>query len=281
MSASYVAPLVRAALDNSRTDSLAVPALVRSHRARVRSFELDRVFPRAIARSWASRSLMRPTDFCTPKLLVTRVPVLRRFPALRSHARALQRRPWMLSFRGLRLVPTHTASRCVPAARPRARDRAPRGSGPLDASETGENRVSRRDPHFDDHWMRCARRDSSARTIRAAISDIPVASSEHSLFESWLRFGASARRPPRSVPRGPRERRALPRSKMSSIARSRSLSPAPKRDQPERPSFETRRSRDEDRHLSNEPSPFRRVRPSRFRVWVPNSLNEIGDSALG
>jgi len=132
MSASYVAPLVKAALDNSRIRFARSPnSRAQSPRER-RSFELGRVFPRAIARSWASRSLMRPTDFCTPKLLLTRVPVLRRVPALASRARAFQRRPWMLSYRGLRLVPTHTASRCVPTLHPKtcARKRTPEGERP-------------------------------------------------------------------------------------------------------------------------------------------------------
>lgn len=70
-----------------------------------------------------------------------------------------------------------------------------------------------------------------------------------------------ARRPPRLVPRGPRERRALSQPEMPSIAR-RFAAAARTGARTDHGAFvETRRSRDEDCRLSNESSPFRLVRP--------------------
>jgi hypothetical protein len=127
---------------------------------------------------------------------------------------------WMLSFRGLRLVPTRPASRRVPPLRPKTKDQASRSSGPLDANETGENRVSRRDPHFGDPILRTC----GVVLPRARLVDPPLTSLSPPpccpLVESRLAIDASTRRPPRSVPRGPRERRALLRPEMSFIARS-------------------------------------------------------------
>jgi hypothetical protein len=173
----------------------------------------------------------------------------------------------MLSFRGLRLVLTRAASRRVPPLRPKTKDRASRSSGPLDASETGENRVSRRDPHFGDPLVRARGIDSSACSTVRPTSDIPVASFVRLLVDRAA-IDASVRRPPRSVPRGPRERRALLRPEMPSIVRSCSAT-ARAEARTDRVTFvEMRRSRDEDCRASNEPSPLRLVWPSalaRFR----------------
>jgi hypothetical protein len=65
---------------------------------------------------------------------------------------------------------------------------------------------------------------------------------------------ARARRPPRSVPRGPRERRALLRPEMPSIARSFSATTRAEARADRGAFVEMRRSRDEDCRLSNEPS---------------------------
>jgi len=223
---------------------------------------------------------MRPTDFCTPKQLRLEYPWLRRVPVQRSHARALQRRPWMLSFRGLRLVLTRAASRRVPRSHPKTGERAPRGSGPLDASETGEDRVSRRDPHFSDRSMRSARLRFFRASDRSTTSDIPVASSVRSLVDARCALDARARRPPRSVPRGPRERRALLRPEMPSIARSFSAT-ARTEARTDRGAFvEIRRSRDEDCRAPNEPSPFRLEQPPRLRARVP-TLSRRENSTRG
>jgi hypothetical protein len=120
----------------------------------------------------------------------------------------------------------------VPPARPKTCERASRASGALDASETGEDRVSRRDPHFSDRLARCARRFlprvDRVRPPLASLSPPPC----KSLFESRVRSMRDARRPPRSVPRGPREGRALLRPEMPSIARTSAAAPAPKRERP-------------------------------------------------
>jgi len=85
---------------------------------------------------------------------------------------------------------------------------------------------------------------------------------------------ARARRPPRSVPRGPRERRALLRPEMPSIARSFSATTRAEARADRGAFVEMRRSRDEDCRLSNEPSSLRlewpwalaRFRSQRFRA---------------
>jgi len=101
------------------------------------------------------------------------------------------------------------------------------GTGQLglpDTNETGEDRGSQRNPHFDDQASTIERALSSLKRDRCAASDTPVAS-----FALWVRsrcrLHTVARRPPRPVPRGPCERRALSRSKVSSVCR-RAVQPA-------------------------------------------------------
>jgi len=268
MNASYVAPPVKETRHNSRTGSFAFPIAARSHRASIRSFELDRV---SLAR--CDSRLGAAADDASDRLLHSETteleyPYTRRFPAQRRFTRVPFSDTRACShFRGLRLVPTHSASRGVPPFRPKTKERASRSSGPLGASETGENRVSRRDPHFGDRRCETCGVDSSARPNRATTSDIPVASSVCSLRIA-MRFDGRTRRPPRSVPRGPRERRALLRPEMPSIVRSFSAT-ARAEARTNRGAFvETWRSRDEDCHASNEPSPFCLVRPLRLRARV-------------
>jgi len=149
------------------------------------------------------------------------------------------------------------------ACRPSARRLAPEDErsgierlGPLDASETGEDRVSRRDPHFGDPFVRACGVDSSARSIEQPTSDIPVASSEALACRIVFAIDARARRPPRSVPRGPRERRALLRPEMPSIVRSFSATARTEARTDCGAFIETRRSRDEDCRSSNESVPL-------------------------
>jgi len=151
MYASYVASPVKVTRHNPHTGSLAFPIAARSHRASVRSFELGRV-PLVRFHSHSGSAI----DDASDRLLHSETAEnssTRDVVASRCSGRA--RVPFgdtrtMLSFRGLRLVPTRAASRRVPATRPKTRGQASRSSGPLDASETGEDRVSRRDPHFGD-----------------------------------------------------------------------------------------------------------------------------------
>jgi len=80
MNASYVAPPVKEARHNSRTGSLAFPIAARSHRASIRSFELDRV---SLVR--CDSRLGAAADDASDRLLhsettETRVPVTSSFP---------------------------------------------------------------------------------------------------------------------------------------------------------------------------------------------------------
>jgi len=67
-------------------------------------------------------------------------------------------------------------------------------------------------------------------------ADISVASSVTQACRIVFAIDARARRPPRSVPRGPRERRALLRPEMPSIVRSYSAPPMPKHERPRKSS---------------------------------------------
>jgi hypothetical protein len=139
--------------------------------------------------------------------------MLRRFPAQRpSPGEAFWRSPEeSLSYRSL-AAPcsfTRTSDFRVPL-RPSERraKRAPGGSGPPDAKRgRGESRFTARFP---------LQRPDSSHTVgvffRRAKLQRPIASGTLVASSSLFAWGvplASAPRPPRSVPRGPRERRAL------------------------------------------------------------------------
>jgi hypothetical protein len=167
MNASYVAPPVKEARHNSRTGSLAFPIAARSHRASIRSFELDRVsLVRCDSRSGSA------ADDASDRLLhsettETRVPVTSSFPGAAVTRVCLSATP--VDALVPRLAPRAHSRSVAPRAAlpsedsarrrsPKTGERAPRSSGPLGASETGEDRVSRRDPHFGDRSMRSVRR---------------------------------------------------------------------------------------------------------------------------
>jgi len=195
-----------------------------------RSFELFRGPVRDVihARADAERRCLRPTSALRNTEPNTRA---RRLPAQPPLADALRRQrptalvPWLSP----RAHPRDVASRAAPLAR-RREDQAPRGSGPLDASETGEGRVFTTRSPLRPLPIRCsARRNSSAwRTVQESRwhpCRLLLAHPPRSLFA----FDEQARRPPRPVPRGPRERRTLSRSGTPSIARqSPRLPPAPR-----------------------------------------------------
>jgi hypothetical protein len=175
---------------NSHTVSLAAWSAARSHRADVPSFELFR----ASRSRFHSRSCLAESD-AFDRLLhsetLTRPLVL--FVVSRCSHRApdaFRRRPFD--------DPRSEACASCPPARRRAacrpphpdtregrgrEDRAPRGSGPLDASETGEGRVSRRDPHCAPRRFRSTRRCAPGGCSCVRAADIPVASSAPSLGE--------------------------------------------------------------------------------------------------
>jgi len=172
---------------------------------------------------------MRSTDFCTPKPFHQSTRGSRRFPSAAPFAAAFgvasgRSRPG--AFRR-RARPRERLDRrpfacCFFSSFPpgfpqgRRRNRASGSSGPPDANEAGEKCASRRASHF------------GARIFAHRGVVFPPANRSVRLWHSCrllrlVRCGLAsetltrARRPPRPVPRGPRERRALPRSRVPSI----------------------------------------------------------------
>jgi len=123
-----------------------------------------------------------------------------------------------LSSRGSRLVLVHASSVRVPPVRPKTIGAGNGGLGAARCYEAGGGRVSRRDAHFGAHpgarkaALSSAERDRDARLWHLCRLLRPCAPASRS-----SRGSAPVRRPPRLVPRGPRERRALSRSEMPSI----------------------------------------------------------------
>jgi len=173
---------------------------------------------------------MRPIDFCTPKpfqLEHSCSVVSQRSDHVLARSLSAPARE-SLSYRSLAAPCLSTRTSSSRAASPvrRRAEQAPGGSGPPDADETGENRVSRRASHFSDRPTHVRGRFLPSRVVRFRSPLTPLSPPSR----SWrgLPLGESravARRPPRSVPRGPRERRAHSRSKVPSIV-SRLAHPA-------------------------------------------------------
>jgi hypothetical protein len=174
---------------------------------------------------------MRPIDFCTPKPIPLEHSC---FSSLPSAANCLLVRglsaPARVSLSSRNLAApcpsTRTSSSRTGSPVRRRASRAPGGSGPPDADETGENRASRRASHFSVRSIHARGRflPSCVPRFRSPLTPLSPPS------RSWrgLPLGESravARGPPRSVPRGPRERRAHSRSKVPSIV-SRLAHPA-------------------------------------------------------
>jgi len=130
---------------------------------------------------------------------------------------------------------THTASRRVPVSRPKTRGRAPRGSGRSMQVRPGELAF-----HGALSTLVTRSKLRAASFIHTHLerptADISVASSVAQACRIDDAIDARARRPPRSVPRGPRERRALLRPEMPSIVRSYSAPFVPKHERPMEPS---------------------------------------------
>jgi len=169
---------------------------------------------------------MRSTDFCTPKLSNSSTPASP-FPS--AAAPFSRKSPFGLSRNGTALVPKPCGLVLVHAkrllsrsrsARPWTLEAGTRQLGPPDANEAGEDCASHRNPHFDGQSSASQGRCLPLIATVVTISDTPVASSELIGAElAGASFRALAERPPRPVPRGPCERRALSRSEVSSIAR--------------------------------------------------------------
>jgi hypothetical protein len=111
--------------------------------------------------------------------------------------------------------------RCAGSPVRRRARRTSGSSGPPDANEAGENRASRRASHFGDRtiltrWRCLPPCEIENRPPLTPLSPPPNPRPARSLFFELTQAG---RRPPRPVPRAPRERRALLRSGMSSTDR--------------------------------------------------------------
>jgi len=159
-------------------------------------------------------------------------------------------------------------------ARGRPRE-APGSSGPPMRNEAGGNRASRRVSHFGARPDEARdgvffRRAWQWRSPLAPLSPPPGSRFAGSLVR-WA--SAVARRPPRPVPRAPRERRAHSRSRESSIG-SRYAHPvrAEARTRPRSLLRSRRRSRDEDRRASKNRSPFATRGLLRLRAWAPRMV---------
>ena len=191
------------------------PRCKRFLRARSRVSEMRLVAPAGVATGDASDRLLHS------ETVPTRALVLRRFPAQQPSPCDAFRRiaRGLLSSQSLAAPcpSTRTSLFARRSARPEdSVKRAPGSSGPPDANEAGENRASRRGPHFG-----AGRLSRGGVFFRRVKIEIPVASdtlvaSSLPLCGRFFRPRTRARRPPRPVPRGPRERRAHRRSRVPS-----------------------------------------------------------------
>jgi len=216
---------------------------------------------------------MRPIDFCTPKPFKLEHPysvASRRSDHPARGLAALAR--GSLSSRSLSAPCPTTRTSASRAASP-VRRRAPQatgGSGPPAANETGENRASRRASHFGARSIVAEGVFSPRNADRSRSPLTPLSPPPCSW--AWGPSGKShavARRPPRSVSRVPRERRAQCRSRVSFLV-SRYAHPAgPKRGRNRVAFAKARRSRDEDRRTEANRPPFAVSGPLRLRAWAP------------
>jgi len=168
---------------------------------------------------------MRPTDFCTPKqsnssTLASPLPSVAILIPRPEPFGARARGPH--SYRALRLVPVHAkrplfALPLRESGDSRSRHRAARAT--RCERGWGESRFTTRSSLRRPYERHAGAFSSPVRATVTTVSGTPVASSV--LVGAGLALGelhAVARRPPRPVPRGPCERRALSRSEVPSAA---------------------------------------------------------------
>jgi hypothetical protein len=228
---------------------------MRFFQARSRVSVMRLVAPMGVATGDASDRLLHS------ETVPTRALVLRRFPAQRQ-SRAMPygavRVP--LSFRSLS-VPCSFARTSLFARRfvsPKTREastgrlgafRCKRGRG--ESRFTAQLPLQRPDDVHSVAFSAAAR--NRCRPPLAPLSPPPCRRLVSLFFESQT----VARRPPRPVPRGPRERRALHRSRVPSAGRCWHASRSRRStNETAQPSTKTRRSRDEDRRASLIRPPF-------------------------
>jgi len=175
---------------------------------------------------------MRPIDFCTPKPFNSSTRANSPLPsaAILGPCQSCLSAP-LLGDRtraepcGSCSFTRNVLSSRYRFARPRTCEAGIGQLGPTDANEAGESRGSQRDPHFDDQANVTRGRCLPSCEIAMTVSDTPVASSALVGPGRSRETQTLARRPPRPVPRGPCERRALSRSEVPSTA-GRSTQPA-------------------------------------------------------
>jgi len=205
---------------------------------------------------------MRPIDFCTPKPFPLEHSCSRRFPAQRLvPARGLSALARVSpSSRSLAAPCSSTPASSLACRSARPKTREP-GTGRLGATrcrrDWGEPRFTARFP------LRRSALDHatafSSVTRQGYRSPLTPLSPPPGSW-AWAAFGEShalARRPPRPVPRRPRERRAHSRSRVSSVgSRDAHCARAEARTKPRLVHRSRRPSRDEDGRASMNRPPF-------------------------
>jgi len=190
------------------------PRCERFLRARSRVSVVRLVAPAGVATGDASDRLLHS------ETVPTRALVPRRFPAQRPNPCDAFRRIARGSLSSQSLAApcssTRTSlSRAAPPVRGRVM-RAPGSSGPPDANEAGEDRASRRGPHFGARTIVTRWRFLPPCEIETLSPLTPLSPPSCRCAGAFSRPRTRARRPPRPVPRGPRERRAHCRSRVPS-----------------------------------------------------------------
>jgi len=216
---------------------------------------------------------MRPIDFCTPKPFPLEHSCFSSLPsaAIDFPCRTFRRLPEDRSRSGTSRLRAHPRQRLL-GALPRpsedARSRHREARAARCRRDWGESRFTARFP-LRRPVPTCGAAFSSASRegYRSPLTPLSPPPSSSTWAAFWGESHVLARRPPRPVPRGPRERRAHSRSGVSSIgSRCAHLARAEARTKPRLVHRSRRRSRDEDRRASMNRPPFTTRGPLRLRA---------------